>query len=64
MPLVLFFLVAIGGAKIYSNHQALSQRVAALRALEVDPRFVPVRIESPEFYAALAARYNRPFLGK
>ena len=43
----------------------LGQRLDAERCASYrHPALAPVVIRSPEFYASLSTRYNRPFLGK
>ena len=42
------------------DHSWHSKRIASYR----HPALAPVVIRSPEFYASLSTRYNRPFLGK
>ena len=41
--------------------RSLDRRTAAAYR---HPALAPAVIQSPEFYASLSARYNRPFLGK
>ena len=64
MPLVLFLLISAGAFKLWSDHQAVADRIAARASAYRHPALQPATIYSPEFYASLSARYNRPFLGK
>ncbi|WGL30722.1 hypothetical protein SCRES3_gp65 [Synechococcus phage S-CRES3] len=60
LGLIIPAALAIELAARQRDHAWHSQRIASYR----HPALAPARIQSPEFYASLSARYNRPFLGK
>ena len=63
MPVVLLIIAAGGLWSLAENHRqslALRRQISAHR----HPAMQPVTLYTPEFYASLSARYNRPFLGK
>ena len=52
-------------AQHFTREHLLGQRLERQRITSYrHPALAPVRIQSPEFYAQLSSRYNRPFLGK
>ena len=64
MELLGFILIGFW-AQHYVREQRAQDRIMREQAAAYrHPALQPATIYSPEFYAALSSRYNRPFLGK
>lgn len=64
MELLGLFLIGFW-AQHYIREQRAEDRLQSARARAYrHPAMVPVTIYTPEFYASLTKKHNRPFLGK
>ena len=61
MPIILVLAAVVFAGHYHAEQQRHQSRY---KASYRHPAMAPATIYSPEFYASLSARYNRPFLGK